>query len=75
MATITSWSGNFADIGPIYPMVGSEGILFIIGLVTWIVWHVIQVKREEKTYQEDVKKYGDKESLRKFVGREDPRNP
>ena len=75
MATITSWSGNIADIGPIYPMVGSEGVLFIIGLVSWIVWHVIQNKIENKTYEDQIKKYGSKENLAKMVGGEDPRNP
>ncbi len=75
MATITSWSGNIADIGPIYPMVGSEGILFIIGLASWIVWHVIQSKIEEKNFKDEIQRFGDSENLRKMVGREDPRNP
>ena len=75
MATITSWSGNIADIGPIYPMVGTEGILFIIGLASWIVWHVIQARIEEKTFKDEIQRFGDSENLRKMVGREDPRNP
>jgi hypothetical protein len=75
MATITSWSGNIADIGPIYPMVGTEGILFIIGLASWIVWHIIQARIEEKTFKNEIEQYGDAENLKKIVGREDPRNP
>lgn len=75
MATITSWSGNIADIGPIYPMVGTEGILFIIGLASWIVWHVIQAKIEEKNFKDEIERFGDAENLRKMIGREDPRNP
>ena len=46
MATVESWGGTITDIGPIYPMVGTEGLLVIIGVVAWIVWHVIQAKRE-----------------------------
>ena len=75
MATVTSWTGNIADIGPIYPMVGSEGILVIIGLATWIAWHIIQTKMENKTYEDEIKRFGSSESLKKFVDREDPRNP
>ncbi|MDJ0956789.1 MAG: hypothetical protein QNI91_08035 [Arenicellales bacterium] len=75
MATVTSWTGNIADIGPIYPMVGTEGLLFIIGLVTWIIWHIIQTKMENKTYEDEIKRFGDTDSLKKMIGMEDPRNP
>ena len=75
MATVTSWTGNIADIGPIYPMVGTEGLLFIIGLVTWIIWHIVQTKMENKTYEDEIKRFGDTDSLKKMIGMEDPRNP
>ena len=75
MATVTSWTGNIADIGPIYPMVGSEGVLFIIGLATWIVWHIIQTKMENKTYEDEINRFGGAESLKKMISREDPRRP
>ncbi len=75
MATVTSWSGNIADIGPIYPMVGTEGLLVIIGLVTWIIWHIVQTKMENKTYEDEIKKFGSAENLKKMLDREDPRNP
>jgi len=75
MATVTSWSGNIADIGPIYPMVGTEGILVIIGLATWIGWHILQNKLENKSYEDEIKRFGDAETLKKMVGSEDPRNP
>ena len=75
MATVTSWTGNIADIGPIYPMVGTEGLLFIIGLVTWIIWHIVQTKMENKTYEDEIKRFGNAESLKKMIGMEDPRNP
>lgn len=75
MATVTSWTGNIADIGAIYPMVGTEGLLVIIGLASWIVWHIIQVKIENKTYDDEIKQFGDKESLNRFLDREDPRYP
>ncbi len=70
-----NWAGNISDIGPIYPFVGSEVFLWILGLVLWIAWHVIETKRENRTYEEEVRKYGDTETLRRLIGEEDPRNP
>ncbi len=70
-----NWAGNISDIGPIYPFVGSEVFLWILGLVLWIAWHVIETKRENRTYEEEVRKYGDTETLRRMIGEEDPRNP
>lgn len=75
MATVTSWSGNIADLGAVYPMVGSEGVLVIIGLATWIAWHIIQTKIENRTYEDEIRRFGDRETLKKMIGREDPRNP
>lgn len=43
-----NWAGNIADIGPIYPFVGSEWLLVLIGVVYWIVWHVRQIGSENR---------------------------
>jgi hypothetical protein len=76
MATITDWSTTtFADLGPIYPWVGSEGVMAWVGIALWIAWHIIQAKRENRAYDEQVKRFGDAESLRKIVDKEDPGNP
>ena len=75
MATVESWSGTITDIGPIYPMVGTEGLLVIIGVVAWIVWHVIQAKRENREYEDQVRKYGGRESLKRLISEEDPKHP
>ena len=75
MATVESWGGTIADIGPIYPMVGTEGLLVIVGVVAWIVWHVIQAKRENREYEEQIRKYGDADSLKRLIAEEDPKHP
>ena len=75
MATVESWGGTITDIGPVYPMVGTEGLLVIIGVVLWIVWHVIQAKRENRDYEDQIRKYGSPESLKRFIAEEDPKNP
>ena len=70
-----NWAGTIADIGPIYPFVGSEGFLAIAGLVFWVWWHIKQTKIENQIHEDELKRYGDKESLTKIVGRESPEDP
>ncbi len=66
------WTGNILDIGPIYPFVGSEFLLWLIGMGMWILWHVWQTRIENRTYEEEIRRYGDKESLKKIVSAEKP---
>ena len=51
MATLTSWVKHLTTdtdtategmqvAGEIYPMVGTEGWLLLIGVVAWLAWHV-----------------------------------
>ncbi len=60
---IQNWTGNITDIGPMYPFVGSEVFLVIIGVAFWIIWHIWQTKMENEAYREDTETYGDRESL------------
>jgi len=55
MTNVQSWAVDLSTIGPIYPMVGTEGILTILGVVFWIGWHVWQIRFEQRRYEEDLK--------------------
>jgi len=44
--------GNPGSIGPIYPGVGTEVALAIIGIVLWIAWHVLQTRNESREWAE-----------------------
>ena len=51
---VETWAGaDLSQIGPIYPMVGTEFILFLIGLAFWLLFHVIQAKIEKKEFEAD----------------------
>ena len=50
---VESWAGVIADIGPMYPFVGSETWLFIAGLVSWVLWHIIQFRAENQNLEEE----------------------
>ncbi len=44
-----NWAGAIADIGPIYPFVGWEWLLVVIGVVYWVIWHVRQIRNENQS--------------------------
>ena len=51
---IETWAGaDLSQIGPIYPMVGTEMILFIVGLIFWLGFHVMQAGIEKREMEAD----------------------
>ena len=64
---IETWNQNLLDIGPMYPFAGAEGLLAIIGIGSWIAWHVIQIRSENKLLEEEAKSFADKEKLKRAV--------
>ncbi len=55
MATgmVDNWV-NVDVFGPIYPFVGTEVLLSLIGIALWIAWHVWQVKAESAEFEADM---------------------
>lgn len=72
---IESWGGNISEIGPLYPFVGLEGLMVVVGVALWIVWHVVQVRTENATYEDEIHRFGDDVRLRKILDAEDPYAP
>jgi hypothetical protein len=62
-----NWTGNILDIGPLYPFVGSEVILWIVGMAVWIIWHIWQARHESNEYREEMEKYAKGENLMKAI--------
>lgn len=51
---VETWVGtDIAALGPIYPMVGTEIVLVIVGVAAWIAFHVIQARIEAKEMADD----------------------
>lgn len=67
MTNVETWNVDLANVGAIYPWVGSEVILWIIGVVFWLYWHWWQARHESRTYAEDEQKYGDPETVGKAM--------
>lgn len=53
----TDWAGTIADIGPVYPFVGTEFLLVIAGVVFWVAWHISQLKSEAAQLKEEDDKF------------------
>lgn len=43
--------GTLHQMGAIYPFVGTEGLLVIVGVILWIGWHVWELKNEGREYE------------------------
>ena len=55
MATgpVDNWL-NIDTFGAIYPFVGTEMLLTIVGFAFWIGWHIWQIKKESAEFNEDI---------------------
>ena len=59
MATVTNWIDHLSAkevAGAVYPGVGTEGILVIVGVVIWIGWHVITAASESEEQEKLARK-------------------
>lgn len=69
MATtmVDSWSVDLATIGPIYPWVGSEVVLWVLGIAFWIGWHIWQGRFESRTYREDLQRLNTSDKIERAM--------
>ena len=68
---VETWSGvDITTLGPIYPMVGSEFILFIIGLIFWLGFHLRQSGIEAKEMAADEAAARNPERLKRVLADE-----
>ena len=64
---IENWVLDLKNVAQIYPFQGSEGILFIIGLVNWIGWHILCAKCEINYHDEKIQQYGSSQNLKDAI--------
>ena len=70
MSTIgyDSWAVDLAEVGAIYPFQGTETLMWIVAMVLWIVWHIVQAKAENAELAEREAAF-DKDSASKSIER------
>jgi hypothetical protein len=52
---LTSWAVDLKDVGAIYPFQGLEWLFFILGLIFWIGWHIIQTRQETEIIEKELR--------------------
>jgi hypothetical protein len=74
MATtmVESWAVDLATIGPIYPFVGSEFVLWLIGMALWLGWHVWQLRFENRTYEAERRRLDTPDKLERAMREQRP---
>ena len=60
---IETWNTNLMEVSEVYPFVGTEMTLAIVGIASWIIWHIIQIRMESKTLAEEEALFEDKTKL------------
>ena len=45
---------NIDTFGAVYPFVGTEMALTIVGFAFWIGWHIWQLKKENAEFKHDI---------------------
>jgi hypothetical protein len=71
MTPVETWVGtDLSQLGPIYPMVGSEFLLWILGLVFWIGFHVLQARVEKEEFEKDEAEARNPEKLKRVFAEE-----
>jgi hypothetical protein len=69
MATtmVESWAVDLATIGPIYPWVGSEVLLWVLGMAFWLGWMIWQLRFESRTYEAERRRLDSPDKLERAM--------
>ena len=68
--SFTDWSGNLLDIGPLYPFVGWEVFMVLLGFIFWIGWHVLQIRAENRQLESEASQLRQGGNLQKAIDSE-----
>lgn len=67
---VETWDGNIADIGPLYPFVGSEELMVLLCVIFIVVWCVIQMRMEGRELDDQAAKLRQGDNLAKALADE-----
>ena len=63
---IETWNINLLELGPVYPFVGTELMLVVVGVAAWVGWHFLQARVESQEIERE-SKYDDPDLLRQVL--------
>jgi len=64
---VSNWDGTMFDIGPIYPFVGWEVPMVIVGYIFWIGWHYVQMRMENRQLESEARRLRQGGDLQKLL--------
>jgi hypothetical protein len=64
---VNNWDGNLIDIGPIYPFVGWEVLMVVLGFIFWIGWHYLQMRAENEQLDQEARRLRQSGDLQKLL--------
>lgn len=51
----TSWAADLAEVGAVYPFVGTEVVMVILGVVFWLTCQIMMAKMEKEELEAEEK--------------------
>jgi len=51
----TSWAADLADVGAVYPFVGTEVVMVILGVVFWLTCQIMMSRMESEELEAEEK--------------------
>ena len=60
---LETWNTNLNEVVELYPFVGTEMMLALAGIASWIIWHLVQIKMETAVLEEEEAVFQDKTKL------------
>ena len=60
---LETWSTNLNEVVELYPFAGTEMMLAIAGIASWLIWHLVQIKMENAVLEEEAAVFQDKTKL------------
>lgn len=54
-----NFAGNLLEVGPLYPFVGTEMLMFVAAVIFWLWWHVSELRIERREYEQEIEKFSD----------------
>ncbi len=58
----TSWAADLAEVGAVYPFVGTEVVMVILGVVFWLTCQILMSKMENEELEAEEKAAGSSSS-------------
>lgn len=65
--SFSDWSGAMFDLGPLYPFVGWETVMVILLVIFWIGWHVVQMRGENRQWEDEARRLREGDNLQKAM--------